>query len=87
VQLPRTRAFVRALDARYSTLAAEVEEDIADYRALTPEQDDAVVRGLSRSAMEILRGRSDFPQAMAEQEPPAPDYEALMRRLISRRRR
>jgi hypothetical protein len=78
---------VRALDARYSTLAAEVEEDVADYRNLTPEQNDAVVSALSRSAMAILRGRADFRQAIAEQEPQAPDYETLMRRLMAKRRR
>lgn len=85
--VPRTREFVRRLDARYASRAAEVEEDVADYRHLTPEQDDAVVAGLARSAMAILRGRPDFADAMAESEPPAPDYPALMRRLMARRRR
>lgn len=85
--LPRTRAFVRALDARFATLASEVEEDVADYRGLTPEQNDAVVSSLARSALEILRARADFAEAMAEQEPPAADYDSLMRRLRAKRRR
>jgi hypothetical protein len=84
---PRTRQFVKKLDARYASLAAEVEEDVADYRQLTPDENDAVVSGLARSAMEILRSRPDFAEAMAETDPPAPDYEALMRRLIGRRNR
>jgi hypothetical protein len=48
---------VKALDARWPTRAAEIEEDVAEYRGLTPEENDAVVCGLARSAMEILRGR------------------------------
>lgn len=84
---PRTREFVKKLNARYPSLADEVEDDIADYRGLSPEQNDAVVTGLARSAMEILRNRPDFRDAMTEVEPPAPDYEALMRRLIARRKR
>jgi len=87
VALPKTRAFVKALDARYSSLAAELEEDVADYRNLTMAENDAVVTGLARSAMEILRGRPDFAEAMAEHEPPAPDYAALMQRLMARARR
>jgi hypothetical protein len=87
VAFPRTRAFVRALDLRYSTLAAEVEEDVSDYRTLTPEQNDAVVSGLSRSAMEVLRSRDDFKQAMTERDPPASDYESLIRRLMKRPRK
>jgi hypothetical protein len=74
------------LEARYGTLAAEVEEDVADYRHLTPEQDDVVVRLAARAAMQILRGRPDFAEAMAEIDPPAPDFEALRLRLMARRR-
>jgi hypothetical protein len=73
------------LAERFSSLADEVEEDVADYRRLTPEDDDVVVSGLARSAMEILRNRVDFEEAMAEEEPPAPDYDALMQRLIARK--
>lgn len=84
---PRTREYVKRLDARYDSLAAEVEEDVRDYRGLTPEQNDAIVAALARSAMEILRSRPDFRVAIAETDPPAPDYESLMRRLMARRKR
>jgi hypothetical protein len=73
------------LDERYGTLAAEVEEDVADYRHLTAAQDDVVVRAAARSAMQILRSRPDFAQAMIEVDPPASDFEALMLRLMARR--
>jgi hypothetical protein len=76
---------VKALDARWPTRAAEIEEDVADYRGLTPEENDAVVCGLARSAIEILRGRPDLAEAMAEREPPAADYDAIMARLRRKR--
>ena len=72
---------MKALVARWPTRAAAIEEDVAEYRNLTAEENDAVVCGLARSAMEILRGRPDFAEAMEEREPPAPDYDAIMRRL------
>lgn len=82
----RTLRYVKMLDDRFRTLADEVEEDIADYRHLTPAQNDTVVSSVARSAMQILRSRPDFAEAMAEEDPPAPDLEALMRRLMARRR-
>jgi hypothetical protein len=76
---------VKKLSARWPTRAAEIEEDIAEYRGLTPEANDAIVSGLARSTIEILRGRSDLAEAMEEQEPPAPDYDAIMARLRRKR--
>jgi hypothetical protein len=73
------------LDARYATLAQEVEDDVADYRHLTPEENDAVVLAAGRAALEILRSRPDFEAAMAEVDPPAPDFEALWKRLMARK--
>lgn len=81
----RTQVFLERLGRRYPSAAAAIEEDVAEYRRLTPAENDAVVAGLARSAMEILRGRADFAEAMAEEEPPAPDYPALMRRLMNRK--
>jgi hypothetical protein len=85
VSYPRTRAYVKALAARWPTRASEIEDDVAEYRGLTPEENDAVVSGLARSAIEILRGRPDFAEAMAEQELPAPDYDTIMARLRRKR--
>jgi hypothetical protein len=85
VPSPRTRAYVTALGARWPSRAAEIEEDVSDYRGLSPEQNDAVVAGLARSTLEILRGRPDFAEAMQEQEPPAPDYDAIIGRLKRKR--
>ena len=78
---------MKALEARWPTRAAEIEEDVAEYRGLTPQENDAVVSGLARSAIEILRGRADLAEAMEEQEPPAPDYDAIMARLRRKRAR
>ena len=58
---------------------------MSEYRGLSPEENDAVVAGLSRSTLEILRGRPDFADAMEEQEPRAPDYDAIIARLRRKR--
>lgn len=76
---------MNALAARWPTRAAEIEEDVADYRGLSAEENDAVVSGLARSTIAILRGRPDFAEAMEEQEPPAPDYGAIVARLRRKR--
>jgi hypothetical protein len=76
---------VASLAARWPTRAAEIEDDVVEYRGLSPEENDAVITGLSRSTLEILRGRPDFAEAMEEQEPPASDYDAIIARLKRKR--
>jgi hypothetical protein len=68
--------------ARHATSAREaVERDVAELRALSPEETWRIIDSVCLSAADVLSMRPDRAAALDAQEPPHPSYEAVMRRL------
>ena len=70
----RTREYIARLDRARSTLADEIEPDVAPVRGLSLEERGEWIARLCASAWAVLRSRSDFPAVVQHQEPPAPDF-------------
>jgi hypothetical protein len=77
------RALARMIAPK--TRREEVEADLEHERDLTPEQKDVRIQHVLRLAWETLRTRHDRDRVI-EPEPPAPDFEAIWRRLVEKHR-
>jgi len=60
---------------------AEIEEDVAPYRDMTPDERDRLLQAVVRAATQL---RVDHPRTI-EPELPAPDFTAAWRRLHDQR--
>lgn len=58
-----------------------VERDVAELRALTPEETWAIIDAVCLSAADVLSMRADRLAELDRRDPPHPSYEGVMRRL------
>ncbi len=80
------RRYVARLDAKRSTLEAEIEDTVALGRDLTDAEHDRDSQAVVRSGWETLESRPDFERMIRWRDPPAPDFERIWRRLVERHR-
>ena len=82
----RTRRYAARLDALNARpLREQVEDDVAAYRGLSPEERAKTVERVLRAAWQILRSRPDFERAVRLRDPPAPDFDRIWSALLQKR--
>jgi len=82
----RTRRWVAQLDRDRARLVDEVEADLEQYRAMTPEQLSRARVGVVRAGWKILQSRADRQKVLDHRDPPAPDFERIWKRLVDQGR-
>lgn len=84
--IDRSKAFLEHLESKRRTLRDEVEEDVAPLRGLSLDERAKILESVCRDAMAILRGRSDFEQAVRHQDPLSEDSLRTWKRLVDKYR-